>query len=117
RRTQTIKDGDVSIGARTRARVVKNKIAPPFRDAEFDIMFDRGISYEGDLVDLAVLTNVVEKSGAWYNYGQMRLGQGRENSKQFLVDNKDVAEEIRKAVLAIKGLGATKPAEEPAPSA
>jgi recombination protein RecA len=78
--------------------VVKNKIAPPFRDAEFDIMFDRGISYEGDLLDLAVLCNVVEKSGAWYNYGQMRLGQGRENSKQFLVDNKDVAAEIRTGV-------------------
>src|SRR6476659_3055270 len=70
RRTQTIKECDVSIGARTRARVVKNKIAPPFRDAEFDIMFDRGISYEGDLIDLAVVANVEEKSGAWYNYGQ-----------------------------------------------
>ena len=104
RRTQTIKEAEVSIGARTRARVVKNKIAPPFRDAEFDIMFDRGISYEGDLVDLAVACNVVEKSGAWYNYGQMRLGQGRENSKQFLFENKDVAEEIRKAVLVSKGL-------------
>jgi recombination protein RecA len=83
---------------------VKNKIAPPFRDAEFDIMFDRGISYEGDLLDLATLSNVVEKSGAWYNYGSIRLGQGRENSKQFLQDNKDVAEEIRVAVLTSKGL-------------
>jgi recombination protein RecA len=108
RRTQTIKEAEVSIGARTRARVVKNKIAPPFRDAEFDIMFDRGISYEGDLLDLAVLVNVVEKSGAWYNYGPMRLGQGRENSKQFLVDNKDVAGEIRQAVLTAKGLIGTK---------
>jgi len=88
--------------------VVKNKIAPPFRDAEFDIMFDRGISYEGDLIDLAVAVNVVEKSGAWYNYGPMRLGQGRENSKQFLADNKDVAEEIRQAVLAAKGMLGTK---------
>src|SRR5881275_1836405 len=104
RRTQTIKEGDVSIGARTRARVVKNKIAPPFRDAEFDIMFDRGISYEGDLLDLAVNENVVEKSGAWFNYKTTRLGQGRENSKQFLSDNKDLAEEIRVAVLASKGL-------------
>src|SRR5213595_3227678 len=104
RRTQTIKEGEVSVGARTRARVVKNKIAPPFRDAEFDIMFDRGISYEGDLIDLAVVANVVEKSGAWYNYGQMRLGQGRENAKQFLNDNKDVAQEIREAVLAAKGM-------------
>jgi recombination protein RecA len=104
RRTQTIKEAEVSIGARTRARVVKNKIAPPFRDAEFDIMFDRGISYEGDLIDLAVTCNVVEKSGAWYNYKTTRLGQGRENSKQFLADNKDLAEEIRHAVLESKGL-------------
>jgi recombination protein RecA len=104
RRTQTIKEAEVSIGARTRARVVKNKIAPPFRDAEFDIMFDRGISYEGDLLDLAASVNVVEKSGAWYNYGSVRLGQGRENSKQFLFDNKDVAAEIRQGVLAAKGL-------------
>jgi recombination protein RecA len=104
RRTSTIKEAETSVGARTRARVVKNKIAPPFRDAEFDIMFDRGISYEGDLVDLAVLANVVEKSGAWYTYGGTRLGQGRENSKQFLFDNKDVAEEIRQKILASKGL-------------
>src|SRR5207248_8700783 len=104
RRTQTIKEGDVSIGSRTRARVVKNKIAPPFRDAEFDIMYDRGISYEGDLVDLAAMGNVVEKSGAWYTYKGTRLGQGRENAKQFLQDNKDLAEEIRQAVLQSKGL-------------
>jgi recombination protein RecA len=112
RRTQTIKEGDVSIGSRTRARVVKNKIAPPFRDAEFDIMYDRGISYEGDLVDLAVLANVVEKSGAWYNYKATRLGQGRENAKQFLFDNKDLAEEIRLAVLTSKGLVDAKKAQE-----
>src|SRR3954467_5262979 len=112
RRTQTIKEGDVSIGARTRARVVKNKIAPPFRDAEFDIMFDRGISYEGDLVDLAALANVVEKSGAWYNYKSTRLGQGRENSKQFLTQNRDLAEEIRQAVLTSKGLVDAKQAQE-----
>jgi recombination protein RecA len=104
RRTGTIKDGEVSIGNRTRARVVKNKIAPPFREAEFDIMFDRGISYEGDLLDLGVLANVVDKSGAWFNYKSVRLGQGRENSKQFLADNPDVAAEIREAVLTSKGL-------------
>jgi len=112
RRTQTIKEGEVSIGSRTRARVVKNKIAPPFRDAEFDIMYDRGISYEGDLLDLATLSNVVEKSGAWYNYKTTRLGQGRENSKQFLFDNKDLAEEIRQAVLTSKGLIDAKKAQE-----
>jgi recombination protein RecA len=108
RRTGTIKDGEVSVGNRTRARVVKNKIAPPFRDAEFDIMFDRGISYEGDIVDLGVLANVVEKSGAWFNYKSTRLGQGRENAKQFLMDNKDITEEIRKAVLESKGMLASK---------
>jgi len=112
RRTQTIKEAEVSIGARTRARVVKNKIAPPFRDAEFDIMFDRGISYEGDLIDLAVTCNVVEKSGAWYNYKTTRLGQGRENSKQFLLENKDLAEEIRQAVLESKGMLGTKQSAE-----
>ncbi|HEX2972404.1 MAG TPA: recombinase RecA [Tepidisphaeraceae bacterium] len=112
RRTSTIKEGEQSVGARTRARVVKNKIAPPFRDAEFDIMFDRGISYEGDLVDLAALGNIVEKSGAWYTYKGTRLGQGRENAKQFLADNKDVAEEIRQAILASKGVVAAKRATD-----
>jgi recombination protein RecA len=111
RRTQTIKDGEVSIGSRTRARVVKNKIAPPFRDAEFDIMYDRGISYEGDLLDLAALSNIVEKSGAWYTYKGIRLGQGRENGKQFLFDNKDLAQEIREAVLQSKGLSEKKPGD------
>lgn len=104
RRTQTIKEGETPVGSRTRARVVKNKIAPPFRDAEFDIMYDRGISYEGDLIDLAVLGNVVEKSGAWYTYKATRLGQGRENAKQFLAENKDLAEEIRQAILVNKGM-------------
>ena len=89
---------------------MKNKIAPPFRDAEFDIMFDRGISYEGDLLDLAALGNVVEKSGAWYTYKTMRLVQGRENAKQFLFDNKDLAQEIREAVLTSKGLTEAKKA-------
>jgi recombination protein RecA len=103
RRISTLKEAEIAVGARTRARVVKNKIAPPFRDAEFDIMFDRGISYEGDLIDLAVLSNIVEKSGAWYTYQGTRLGQGRENSKQFLFDNKDLAREIHTAVLASKG--------------
>ena len=114
RRTQTIKEADISIGSRTRARVVKNKIAPPFRDAEFDIMFDRGISYEGDLLDLAALGNVVEKSGAWYTYKGTRLGQGRENAKQFLSDNPDLADEIRQGVLESKGLLASKGALESA---
>jgi len=104
RRTGTIKEAEVSVGNRTRARVVKNKIAPPFRDAEFDIMFDRGISYEGDLLDLAAIENIVEKTGAWYNYKSTRLGQGRENAKHFLSQNRDLADEIRQAVLERKGL-------------
>ena len=108
RRTGTIKEGEVSVGNRTRARVVKNKIAPPFRDAEFDIMFDRGISYEGDLLDLAATANIVEKSGAWYSYKETRLGQGREAAKNFLFENKDLGHEIRQAVLANRGLIAEK---------
>jgi recombination protein RecA len=87
-------------------------MAPPFRDAEFDIMFDRGISYEGDLLDLAAMGNIVEKSGAWYTYKGTRLGQGRENAKQFLFENKDLAEEIRKGVLESKGMLAAKRAAD-----
>lgn len=102
RRTGSIKEGEIAVGNRTRARVVKNKIAPPFRDAEFDIMFDGGISYEGDLLDLAAATGVVEKSGAWFNYKQTRLGQGRENAKAFLKDNADLSSEIHAAVLEAK---------------
>ena len=104
RRITTIKDANGAIGSRVRARVVKNKIAPPFRDTEFDIMFDSGISYEGDLIDLAASCDVVERSGAWLNYGTVRLGQGRENAKKFLIENKDLAEEIKNKVLAAKGL-------------
>ena len=104
RRITTIKDANGAIGSRVRARVVKNKIAPPFRDSEFDIMFDRGISYEGDLLDLATDCEVVDKSGAWLNYGTIRLGQGRENAKKYLAENKDLCEEIKGKVLAAKGL-------------
>ena len=104
RRITTLKDSTGAIGSRVRARVVKNKIAPPFRDAEFDIMFDSGISYEGDLLDLAVGCEVVEKSGAWLNYGSMRLGQGRENAKKFMTENHDLCQEIKDKVLAAKGL-------------
>jgi recombination protein RecA len=104
RRITTIKDATGAVGSRVRARVVKNKIAPPFRDAEFDIMFDGGISYEGDLIDLAADCDVVDKSGAWLNYGEIRLGQGRENAKKFLIENKDLCEEIKHKVLVAKGL-------------
>jgi recombination protein RecA len=104
RRLATIKDATGAVGSRIRARVVKNKIAPPFRDTEFDIMFDSGISYEGDLLDLGAGCNVVQKSGAWLNYGDLRLGQGRENAKKYLAENKDLCEEIKNKILAAKGL-------------
>ena len=112
RRTAAIKDGDQNVGNRTRARVVKNKIAPPFRDAEFDIMFDEGISASGDLLDLAVDTAVVTKSGAWFNFGETRLGQGRENAKAFLRENLDLFDEIKTKVLDAKGIGQAPAIEE-----
>jgi recombination protein RecA len=100
RRIGAIKEGDQNVGNRVRAKVVKNKIAPPFREAEFDIMFNEGISLVGDLLDLGVNHGVVEKSGAWFSHGPTRLGQGREASKQFLRDNPDLIAQIRNAVLA-----------------
>jgi len=104
RRIGTIKDGDKAIGNRTRARVVKNKIAPPFRSTEFDIMFEDGISYEGDLLDLGADCAIVQKSGAWFNYGDIRLGQGREKAKQYLIENKELCDEIKNKILVAKGL-------------
>ena len=104
RRVATIKTSAGAVGSRVRARVVKNKIAPPFRDAEFDIMFDKGISYEGDLLDLGLQCNVVDKSGAWLNYGEIRLGQGRENAKEYLSDNKELCEELKAKIRDAKGL-------------
>src|SRR5450432_2015494 len=90
RRIAAIKDGDVVIGNRTKVKVVKNKLAPPFREAEFDIIYGEGVSKEGDLIDLGVAHNVIEKSGSWFSYKGERVGQGRENSKQFLKDNPDI---------------------------
>ena len=104
RRIGAIKDGDVNVGNRVRAKVVKNKVAPPFREAEFDIMFNEGISVSGDLIDLAVNHGVVDKAGSWFSYGQVRLGQGREASKQFIRDNADLASEIRAGILAKRAL-------------
>jgi len=94
RRIASIKDGDTQIGGRTRVKVVKNKVAPPFREAEFDILYGEGISKEGDLLDLAVDRKIIDKSGTWFAYSGERLGQGRENAKQFLRENKDVAQAI-----------------------
>jgi recombination protein RecA len=94
RRIASIKDGDQVVGGRTRVKVVKNKVAPPFREAEFDVMYGEGISREGDLLDLAVERKIVEKSGTWFSFAGERLGQGRENAKQFLRDNPDVFRQI-----------------------
>src|SRR6185503_14275708 len=104
RRIGAIKDGEVMVGGRTRVKVVKNKVAPPFREAEFDIMYGEGISKEGDLLDLAVDKRIIEKSGAWFAYGGERLGQGRENAKQFLKDNVDVRQTIEDRVRKELGL-------------
>ena len=110
RRIGAIKSGDVVVGGRTRVKIVKNKVAPPFRLAEFDIMYGEGISHEGDLLDLAVERKIVEKSGTWFSYGGERLGQGRENCKNFLRANPDTAAAIEEKVRAEIGL--TAPATE-----
>jgi recombination protein RecA len=104
RRIASIKDGDQIVGGRTRVKIVKNKVAPPFREAEFDVMYGEGISREGDLIDLAVEKRIVEKSGAWFAYGGERLGQGRENAKQFLKENPDVRRTIEERVRRELGL-------------
>ena len=104
RKITTVKDGEETIGSRVKVRVVKNKVAPPFKQAEFDLMHDHGISREGDLLDLAIEDKVIDKSGAWINYGEMRLGQGRENAKQYLRENPALVEEITRKVLEKRGL-------------
>ena len=105
RRIGAIKDGDSIVGGRTRVKVVKNKVAPPFREAEFDVMYGEGISREGDLLDLAVDRKIVEKSGTWFAFGGDRLGQGRENVKQFLKENPPIFRAIEDRVRAELGLG------------
>jgi recombination protein RecA len=107
RRVESIKDGVEVVGNRTRVKVVKNKCSPPFRQAEFDIMYGKGISREGSLLDVAVDLGIVKKSGAWYTYEGEQLGQGRENAKQFLAENPEVMVEIAEAIRAKAGLGAT----------
>ncbi len=121
RRIGMLKDGDQVIGTRVRGKVVKNKVAPPFRKAEFDILFEEGISREADLLDLAVESGVAARSGTWYSYGQTRLGQGRDNARLFLRDNPDILREMREKVLAIRlpkptpeAEGADKPKSVPA---
>jgi len=109
RRISAIKDGDVVIGSRTKVKIVKNKVAAPFRDAEFDILYGEGISREGDLLDLAANSNIVEKSGSWYSYKGERIGQGRENARQFLKDNKDTMAKLDAEVRKSLGLTGSKP--------
>jgi recombination protein RecA len=112
RRIAAIKEGDVVTGSRTRVKVVKNKVAAPFRESEFDILYGEGISREGDLLDLAANHNILEKSGAWYSYKGERIGQGRENARQFLKDNKDTMAKLEAEVR--KALGLTAPGPQPA---
>jgi recombination protein RecA len=120
RRIAAIKDGDVVIGNRTKVKVVKNKVAAPFREAEFDIIYGEGISKEGDLIDLGVAQNVVEKSGSWFSYKGERIGQGRENARQFLKDNPDMRQtidtELRKVLGLVKPEPVAAAAEAPPPS-
>src|SRR5437016_7001514 len=104
RRIAAIKEGDIVTGSRTRVKVVKNKVAAPFRESEFDIMYGEGISKEGDLLDLAVNHNLLEKSGAWFSYKGERIGQGRENARQFLKDNPDLASEVEAKIREKLGL-------------
>ena len=112
RRITSLKDGGEMVGSRVRVKVVKNKCAPPFKQSEFDIMYGQGISYEGDILDLAVAGDIVEKTGAWYSYDDMKIGQGRENSKTFLSDNDNVLEEITNKVRSFMGLnGGTEETE------
>ncbi len=117
RRIEALKQGGEVVGNRTRVKVVKNKVAPPFREAEFDIMFGRGISREGDILDLAVAQNVIQKSGAWFAYGENKIGQGRENAKQFLKEHPEVLDQVERQVRAACGLpGAEEKPEDTAVS-
>ncbi|MEM6679837.1 MAG: DNA recombination/repair protein RecA, partial [Pseudomonadota bacterium] len=104
RRIGALKDRDEVIGNQTRVKVVKNKVAPPFKQVEFDILYGHGISKTGELIDLGVKAGVVEKSGAWYSYGDQRIGQGRENTRAFLAENPDIALEIEDKIRAAHGL-------------
>jgi recombination protein RecA len=113
RRIAAIKEGEVVTGSRTKVKVVKNKVAPPFREAEFDIIYGEGISREGDLIDLGVAQNIVEKSGSWYSYKGERIGQGRENARQFLKDNRDIRQQVDTELRKTLGLVKKEP-EAPA---
>ena len=111
RRIETLKDGTDAVGNRTRVKVVKNKVAPPFKQAEFDIMYGKGISREGGLIDVGVEAGLVRKAGAWYTYDGDQLGQGKENARAFLHDNPDLANELEKKILEKLGIGPQLDAE------
>ncbi len=112
RRIGIVKEGEIAMGSAVRAKVVKNKVAPPFRQAEFDILFGSGISWESTLIDMGVASNVVEKSGSWLSFKGNRLGQGREAARKFLLENKDIGKEIQELVLQNQaGLGLALPAD------
>ncbi len=111
RRIGSLKDGDRIVGNRVRAKLVKNKVAPPFREAEFEVFFGRGISKLGELVDLGSKFNVIKKSGTWYSYEGERIGQGRENSKKFLHENPEIREKIRNQIIEASGMGSSEEAE------
>jgi len=119
RRIAAIKDGEAVVGNRTKVKVVKNKVASPFREAEFDIIYGEGISKEGDLLDLGVAQNIVEKSGSWFSYKGERIGQGRENARQFLKDNNDIRQnidtELRKTLGLVKADAPPAPVDSPVP--
>jgi recombination protein RecA len=105
RRAAALKDGDKTIGNRTRVKIVKNKLAAPFKEAEVDLLYGEGISREGDLLDLGVAHNVVEKSGSWYSFGGERIGQGRDNARTFLKENRETANRVDAAVRKVLGVG------------
>jgi recombination protein RecA len=117
RRIAAIKEGEEVVGSRTRVKVVKNKVAPPFRQAEFDILYNEGISFEGDLLDLGVEAGAVEKSGAWFTFEEERIGQGRENARRFLRENPDARERLAEKVYAAKGIKRAVAARAPEASA
>ena len=119
RRIETLKDGTAAVGNRTRCKVVKNKVAPPFKQAEFDILYGQGISREGGLIDMGVEHGFVRKAGAWYTYEGDQLGQGKENARNFLKDNPDLANEIEKKIKEKLGVGVRpeEPSAEPAADA
>jgi recombination protein RecA len=116
RRIETLKDGGEPVGNRTRVKVVKNKVAPPFKQAEFDILYGKGVSREGSLIDMGVEQGILRKSGAWYTYEGDQLGQGKENARKFLRDNPDVANEIEKRIKDKLGIGAKLDADETEPA-